>query len=457
MSTFRRPVFFNTTASRIDPPDFDPVAVQTFHKTLPNYSSTRLVALPDIAKECDVKQVYLKDESDRFGLPSFKVLGASWGTFCAIATKLDLPLDTSLESLAAAAKKASITLFAATDGNHGRAVAYMAKLLSIPSYIYVPSSLSDHVRSAITDEGGILVTSTTYDEAVKEASTVADATDRAILIQDTAFSGHEATPARIVQGYSTMILEIDDQLRENGHTGSLIICPVGVGSLAQAVTSHYKSQGRLNKLVMVEPDTAACLYKSFQRGQPEKIETSHTIMSGMECGTLSSSAWPYLSAGVDASLSVSDYESHCAVEYLAKHGLSVGPCGGAGLAALRLLAQDHREQLKINKDTVVVLLNTEGAKPYRTPYDVSSDDSVVLTQVLTQIESTNPTLSAADGTGELAIANYIEAWLQHRNLKTHRLESVAGRPSVIGIVEFAEKGRRLMINGLVHLRSFTPE
>lgn len=172
-------------------------------------------------------------------------------------------------------------------------------------------------------------------------------------------------------------------------------------------------------------------------------------MTGLESGTVSSTAWPYLKETVDASLSISDFEAHSAVQDLLARNISAGPCGAAGLAALRILATDHRENIGLNEESVVVLLNTEGARPYKMPYDVSTDDPVTLTQILTRIESTNPSLSVSDGTGETAIADYIEAWLQHRNIETHRIESTLGRPSIVGVSRGVKDYKRLMINGHV--------
>jgi diaminopropionate ammonia-lyase family len=447
MSSFRRQPVFNKHISHHQQIRKPSKNIQEFHKKLPGYKKTSLWSLDDIAVECGIKHVFLKDESERVGLPSFKILGASWGTFVAVASELQLPHTTSLDDLAASAKSASTTLFAATDGNHGRAVAYMAKLLSVPCYIYVPMTLNTSTRFFISEEGASIVESSTYDNAVQEAAEAVKRKKGAILIQDTAFTGYESIPEQIVQGYSTMLMEIDNQLQYKCDQVDFVICPVGVGSLAKAVVEHFKAQTCPAKFVSVEPDTAACLYQSLREGNAVDIRTSNTIMTGMDCGTLSSISWPTLRDTVDISLSISDHEAHLAVQDLKKRNISSGPCGAAGLVALRLLAKEFREQSGLTESSTVVLINTEAFRIYPEPWDVSVDDPVLLTQILTQIESTNRSLSAADGTGETAIANYIEAWLQHRNIEAHSLETSPGRPSIVEVAQGLQDKKSLITNG----------
>jgi diaminopropionate ammonia-lyase len=339
---------------------FNASAVKTFHESLPLYAPTPLVPLEELAAKFGVKSIVVKDEGNRLGLPSFKILGASWGTFRAIASKLNLPLESSLDELSEAAKNASIKLFAATDGNHGRAVAYMAKLLRLPAEIFVPTAVKDHERGLITNEGAtVTVVEGDYDAAEKSTRLPSG-----LLIQDTSFEGYEDIPSWIVDGYSTMMHEIDSQLEEQGLKATIIITPVGVGSLATGVVSHAKSGGRSITTLAVEPDTAACLHTSLKAGRITPIETPGTIMTGLDCGTVSTTAWPVLRAGIDASITVSDSASHDAVVYLAGQGLQLGPCGAAGLAALLKIAPTEPGSVGLNSESVVVILGTEGTRPY---------------------------------------------------------------------------------------------
>ena len=160
-----------------------------------------------------------------------------------------------------------------------------------------------------------------------------------------------------------MMVEIDEQCQElTGRPPNFIICPVGVGSLAQAVVAHYKSRGPPCTVVAVEPDTAACLKTSLEDGQITSISTGNTTMFGMNCGTVSMTAWPFLHDGVDASITVTDDEATKAQQILQDMEISMGPCSAATLAALLSISQEQKEKLHLNHDSVTVLLGTEGPR-----------------------------------------------------------------------------------------------
>ncbi|KAL2813904.1 tryptophan synthase beta subunit-like PLP-dependent enzyme [Aspergillus granulosus] len=448
MSSSRRPIYFNTTAAT-EKCDFPTVQGLTqFHQSLTGYAPTALTPLPSLAQELGVRAVLVKDESNRLGLPSFKVLGASWGCYRAIAAYLGLPTTVTLEEMSARSKEKGVILFAATKGNHGRAVASMARILGIESRIYVSESMDDATRGRISGEGAeIVAINGDYDQAVLEALRVSGEVESGLLIQDTALEGYEEVPAWIVEGYGTMMAEIEGQVADMGLEVTTMVTPVGVGSLANTVATFCKSRNTPIAVVAVEPDTAACLQASLLAGELTPIDTSRTIMDGMDCGTVSTTAWPNLKRLVDASVTVSCYESHREVEYLASQSISAGPCGSASLAALRRLATTKGSWL--NKDSVVILLSTEGPRDYPIPLDVSIDDSVELTSMLTKINSSNPTLSLADGAGESQICDYLAAWFAHRGMEVHRIETIPGRPSVVGVLRGAGGGKSLMFNGHV--------
>jgi len=160
-----------------------------------------------------------------------------------------------------------------------------------------------------------------------------------------------------------MMHEIDQQTTQLlGKQPSIIITPVGVGSLAQAVVSHYKAQHHQATILAVEPDTAACLKTSLEKGVITSISTGNTSMCGLNCGTVSYTAWPYLRAGIDACLTITDQEAEEAQEMLKGFEISVGPCAAASLAALRKLRKDEKEKLGVDGQSVVVLLATEGPR-----------------------------------------------------------------------------------------------
>ncbi|KAK1244262.1 hypothetical protein MKX08_002400 [Trichoderma sp. CBMAI-0020] len=439
----RRPVFFNPAAKSWTAPVTDSLDVAyQFHQQLPQYKPTKLIPLEDLAKELGVRAIHLKDETCRLGLPSFKILGASWGTFRAIAQKLSLPLESSLDSVKQALSTTSVSLYAATDGNHGRAVARMASILGVPAQIHVPGCMHNATIELIKSEGArVVVSDGFYDKAVVDAREAAAQDSTAIVVQDYASGDYW-----IVDGYRTMMLEIDSQL--GATTPDLVVVPVGVGSFAQAVVTHYKQQGKQTTVLAVEPDTSASLWKSLTHGDSLTIsEKAPSIMSGLDCGTPSSISWSVLQHGVDASLSISDFEAHQACGYLASQNIPVGPCGAAPVAALRTLGASDREKLGLTKDSVIVILCTEGVRDYAVPHDVASNDPVLLTQTLVRINSASPSLGSIPGPGETAIARYITAWLEHRDIETHWIEPTPGRPSVVGVARGSGGGKSLMLNG----------
>lgn len=451
----RRPIYFNPSAAeeRCDWSNIQ--GLSHFHNSLPGYRPTPLVSLPELAAELGVKAVLVKDESNRFGLPSFKVLGASWGCYRSVVSHLGLSPTVGLEDVKQRLKQSPVTLFAATEGNHGRAVAFMARHLGVTARIFVPASMDEKTRNRIASEGAeVVVSHGDYDQAVEEAW-VASRNDGGLLIQDTAFDGYEEVPAWIVEGYSTMMTEIDEQLSHLGLQSTLTVTPVGVGSLAHAVVRNCKSRTTPIAVVAVEPDSGPCLISSLQAGTMVTVKSSETIMNGMNCGTVSATAWPDLQRVIDAAVTVSSYESHCAVQYLISHSVRAGPCGAASLAGIRRLKVSNQAASLLHRDAVVVLLCTEGARPYPVPRDVAVEDVVGLTQALTQINSSNPTLSVADGAGETEIADYLAAWFAHRGMGYHRIEAVAGRPSIVGVLRGSGGGQSLMFNGHIDTVSLT--
>ncbi|KAF4456760.1 hypothetical protein F53441_1196 [Fusarium austroafricanum] len=448
----RRHVHFNSKAkSWTSPESASSEAIDRFHQSLPNYEPTPLVSLKSLAKEIGVGAVHVKDETNRFGLPAFKILGASWGAFRSIIEKLGLPLDSDVDTVREAAKAHQLTLYAATEGNHGRAVARMSSIFHMSAEIHVPATMHPSTVKLIESEGAKVVMSKgRYEDAMLEAES-ASKHERGLMVQDHAFGDYQTVPQWIVDGYGTMMREVDTQLCAT--TADLAIAPVGVGSFAQAVVSHYKRQGTSTSVLAVEPDTAACLWKSLEKGELTEIPTTGTTMAGLNCGAPSTIAWDLLKDGVDASLTVSDYESHQCALYLQSQGINAGPCGASTLAALRRLAPDDKKALGLNEKSTVVLFCTERKRDYEVPRDVSGNDPVALTQTLVQINSASPDLGSTPGPGEMAIARYVAAWLEHRDIETHWVEYTKGRPSVVGVARGSGGGKSLMFNG--HLDTVT--
>ena len=344
-----------------------------FHRTLPGYRPTPLRDLRGLAAELGVGRVLVKEESSRLGLPAFKVLGASYATARALGERFGVAVST-LDAVREAVRGRSVRLYAATDGNHGRAVAHMAALLGVAATIYYPQGITEAAKKAIGAEGAQVVeVDGEYDDVVARAAAEADADPDAVLVQDTSWSGYTDIPRWIVDGYATLCLETDDQLSALGiGAPDLVIVPVGVGSLAQAVVGHYRGAGADGgTLLAVEPDRAAALVASLRAGRPVTVPTGETIMTGLSCGTVSALAWPVLRDGLDGAVTVSDDQAAAAVDDLARLGVDSGPCGAATLAAARLVLGQAgwREAIGLRSDAVVVLLSTEGRAANPVPED----------------------------------------------------------------------------------------
>jgi len=233
-----------------------------------------------------------------------------------------------------------------------------------------------------------------------------------------------------------MLLEIDEQLQLQPN---VVVAPVGVGSLAQSIVSHYKTGSGVTAVLTVEPDTAASLYKSLKIDKSTTITTSSTIMTGLECGTISTAAWPILEKGIDASTTVSDFEVYEAIRYLENAGVFAGPCGAAALAGFKHVARKAPHLLRLDKDAVVVLICTEGSRDYKIPKSVSQDDLSTLTRNLEQLDS-------ASSTDKIELTTYIAQWLEHRDIEVHWLESIPGQSSIVGTVRGGSGEKSIELN-----------
>lgn len=334
-----------------------------FHRRLPGYEPTPLHDVPSLASRFGVGRVFVKDESSRLGLPAFKMLGASWACYRALSERLGkepASWQTIDELRSAFSVLAPLTLATATDGNHGRAVARMARQLGFSSRIFVPANTVRPRIDAIAGEGAeVVVSSGGYDDAVAESAATAD--DRTIVISDTSWPGYDRVPRWVIEGYSTILEEVDEQLQASGvESPDAVMVPIGVGALAGAVSQHYRAAGRQGtKLIGVEPIGAACVTESALAGKVITLAgTQESIMAGLNCGTPSLIAWPTVSASFDQFVTVSDQAVVEAMRML--HGVDIesGESGAAALAALAALSARPKSACRAS-DTVV-LLSTEG-------------------------------------------------------------------------------------------------
>ncbi|HEY2789030.1 MAG TPA: pyridoxal-phosphate dependent enzyme [Gaiellales bacterium] len=310
-----------------------------FHAALAGYRPTPVHDLARVAAELGLTTVALKDESDRLGLPAFKVLGASWAVERALRERPDVH-----------------TLVTASAGNHGRAVAHVAALRGLSCRIFLPARSAPARRDAIASEGAdVVVTAGTYEEAVAVAAQDGERPGT-MALADVGDSG----PAHwAIDGYHTLFTETVAQ-----GDFDLILVPVGGGALAAAAARHGADAGIA--VVGVEPDTAACLTASLAAGRLTAVVNPGTSMAGLDCAEISATAWPSLRAGIAGMVTVSDDEAHAAMRELADVGLVIGDCGAATLAGLRALVHEEacsalRGAVGLAADSRVLLIATEGA------------------------------------------------------------------------------------------------
>lgn len=354
---------------------------RTFHESFPQYTKTPLVKLEQMARHLKLGQVYIKDESYRFGLNAFKVLGGSFAIAKYIAKQTgkdvsDLPYSV-LTSEELRKEFGQATFFTATDGNHGRGVAWAANRLGQKAVVYMPKGSTITRFNNIKAEGAdVTIEEVNYDECVRMAADAASKTKNGVVVQDTAWDGYEEIPAWIMQGYGTMAMEADEQLGEYGcDRPTHVFIQAGVGSLAGAVQGYFANRYPENppKVVVVEADVAACLYKGAKAADGEiRIVDGdmQTIMAGLACGEPNTISWDILKNHVDTFISAPDWAAAKGMRMLAAPVKGDAPVtsGESGAAPFGVLAcimemdeyKEIREHLGLNEDSKVLLFSTEG-------------------------------------------------------------------------------------------------
>ena len=356
----------------------------TFHKSIPGYAETPLVKLDTLAAHLGVKNVFVKDESYRFGLNAFKVLGGS----CAIARHITEKLEqgghikpgthVDYETLVSADTKkklGDITFYTATDGNHGRGVAWAAKRLGQKSVVLMPKGSSKTRLENIRKEGGdASITDLNYDDAVRLANSMACKDPSGQMVQDTAWEGYEKIPSWIMQGYGSMAYEAWKQLAAmNAGRPTHIFVQAGVGSLAGAVQGFFANvySDNVPLTTIVEASAADCLYRSVLAGKLVPVGGElNTIMAGLACGEGNIISWEILKNHSAFFVSSPDWVSEYGMRILAaplKNDTQV-ISGESGAVCLGLTAalmkdeslRDFRNELGLNSDSVVLVFSTEG-------------------------------------------------------------------------------------------------
>ncbi|MFO0467230.1 MAG: diaminopropionate ammonia-lyase, partial [bacterium] len=338
--------------------------------TWPGYAPTPLVALDAIAKATGVARLHYKDEAARFGLASFKALGGAYAVMrvlqAEIAKRDVARAATSADLIEGRYKDATskITVCCATDGNHGRSVAWGAERFGAACVIFVHETVSQGRRDAIAKYGAaIRVVPGNYDDAVREAQKQAEA-NAWFVVSDTSYPGYTEVPRDVMQGYRVMADEAADQI---GEAPTHVFIQGGVGGVAAAVSVQMRARfGAGVKLIVAEPDKADCLLASAEAGEPVTVPGDlDTLMAGLACGEPSLLAWQELERGAFAFMSVSDESAVECMKLLAQQTppIVAGESAVAGLAALLLAMQEPyaRAALGLDADSRVLLFGTEGA------------------------------------------------------------------------------------------------
>lgn len=330
-----------------------------FHASLPSYEPTPLVEAPAVSERLGIAAAFIKDESCRLDMPSFKILGASWATYRALCARLGLaPSEVAgLSALRELLAGAGPELVAATDGNHGRAVARIARLLSLNAHIFVPSDMAAARVDGIAGEGARITTvDGTYDDAV--AMSAAESASGRLVISDTAWPGYEEIPGWVIDGYSTLCVEIDDSLDALGvDRPDAVVVQIGVGALATAVLRYFKTRETL--VIGVEPASADAMTASLEVGHLVSVPgPHHSIMAGLNCGRPSELAWPILARSIDTMIAIDDGAVGEAMRLLAEAGIVSGESGAAGLAGL---LECRAEIPCLRPESTLLVISTEGA------------------------------------------------------------------------------------------------
>ena len=353
--------------------------VRYFHNTFREYAPTPLTRLPGLARALGLGSILVKDESFRFGLNAFKVLGGSYAIGHFLADRLGRDIDTlSCEELCSPAvrkKTGNITFISTTDGNHGRGVAWTAHQLGQKAIIYMPKgsaqSRVDNIRSLGAE---CRVTELNYDDTVRLSWQRAQQ-ENYVMVQDTAWDGYETIPTWIMQGYMTLALEALEQMRGMDVLPTHVFLQAGVGSFAGSIAGFLISAlgEKAPKIIIVEPHKANCIYTSAvaRDGKPHSVKGAlDTLMAGLACGEANTVSWGILRDYATAYIACPDF--------IAANGMRIlgAPCKGdpqiisgeSGAVTTGILqwlmqhpaAQTQRDAIGLNGDSTALLISTEG-------------------------------------------------------------------------------------------------
>lgn len=354
---------------------------RNFHRTIPNYEPTPLQSLGHLAKYLGVRDLFVKDESYRFGLNAFKVLGGSYAIGRYVADKTGTPIEEltyeELTSDALKEKFGQAVFFTATDGNHGRGVAWAANKLGQKAVVYMPKGSSKtRLDNILKENAEASIKDLNYDECVRLAAEEAEQTKNGVIVQDTAWEGYEDIPSWIMQGYGTMAAEAAEQLEAAGvKRPTHIFVQAGVGSLAGAVQGFFANRypDDCPTTVIVEANQADCLYKSAAAGdgKPHAVYGDmQTIMAGLACGEPNTISWEILKNNASFFVSCPDWVSARGMRILGAPiqgdpQVVSGESGAVSAGLVEALMKDEqyselKEAIGLDENSVILMFSTEG-------------------------------------------------------------------------------------------------
>ena len=361
---------------------------RAFHESFPQYAETPLAKLDGMAKYLGLKKLFVKDESYRFGLNAFKVLGGSFAMANYIAEAVGKDVSECDYAYLTGEKLreefGQATFFTATDGNHGRGVAWAANKLGQKAVVHMPKGSSKARYDNIAKEGAsVTIEEVNYDECVRRANALAEATEHGVMVQDTAWDGYEKIPAWIMEGYGTMASEASEQL---GERPTHIFVQAGVGSLAGAIQGYFANLYPDNcpTTVVMEAQVADCLYRSAAHaadciyrsalagdGQPHNVTGDlSTLMAGLACGEPNTIGFDILKNHTSFFVSCPDWVAAKGMRMLGapvKGDPQVvsGESGAVGMGLVATLMTDPeyaelKEAIGLDENSVVLMFSTEG-------------------------------------------------------------------------------------------------
>jgi diaminopropionate ammonia-lyase len=354
---------------------------QAFHKSFPQYSVTPLARLDGMAARLGLAAFFVKDESYRFGLNAFKVLGGSFAMAKYIAGQMGRDVSEMtydyLTSEAFRREFGQATFFTATDGNHGRGVAWAARRLGQKAVVHMPKGSTKTRFDNIAREGAaVTIEQVNYDDCVRMAAAEAARTPHGVVVQDTAWPGYEEIPGWIMEGYGSMAAEAAAQLRQSGvNRPTHVFVQAGVGSLAGAVVGYFTNLYPSDppKFIVMEAQAADCLYQSARAGDGKPHNVSgdlSTIMAGLACGEPNTISWDILRNHVSAFVSCPDWVSAKGMRMLGAPlrgdpRVISGESGAVGMGLISTLMEseeyrDLRDAVGLDRFSQVLMFSTEG-------------------------------------------------------------------------------------------------